>query len=109
MAFTSVTSTPGKQQFQQIFSKTFTALGVANLASIAAGGELATTITVPGVALGDMIISWGASDDTTPKTIWNVSVTAADTITFTANNPNASNAIDLGSMTFKFVAGRPSF
>jgi hypothetical protein len=67
----------------------------------------ADTVTVPGVALGDMVIgvSLGVSLAGIQATAY---VSAADTVTIIFNNITGST-VNLDSTTIKLVVARPGF
>lgn len=100
----------GDRQFQGTFSDmwfvTETALNFANAAT--GSGTFATAdLTVPGVALGDMVIGLSMGVDTVDAAVVGA-VTAANTVTVTLLN-NTAGAVDLASTTCKFLVGRPAW
>lgn len=100
----------GNKQFQGAFSEmwfvTETALNFANAAT--GSGTFATAdLTVPGVALGDMVLGLSMGVDTVDAAVVG-NVTAANTVTVTLLN-NTAGAVDLASTTCKFVVARPSW
>jgi plastocyanin len=111
MAFSSIIIKQGKKQLHGLFNEMFTASGTQDFGSVAAAAETVTTMTVPGVALGDMILSWSVDvdNDAAATAMWSVYVSAADTVSFAFSNTHASTAINLASSTYKVVIGRPSF
>lgn len=112
MAFTTATVASverGAKQFQGAFTDMWVARLTVNPASIAAAAEDSATFTIPGVALGDMIVAWSAGVDLTADAAVNMYVSAANTVTVRISNLHASSALDLGSSTWKVVVGRPSF
>ena len=64
-------------------------------------------VTVPNVALGDMLVAVSVGVDTIDGVIYGA-VTAANVVTLTLLN-NSAGAIDLASTTCKFVVGRPAW
>ena len=100
----------GKKQLPGVFSEmwtvTDTALDFADAAT-GSGTFASVDVTVPGVALGDMLLAVSVGVDTVDAIIWGA-VTAANTVTLTLNN-NSAGAIDLASTTAKFVVGRPAW
>ena len=64
-------------------------------------------ITVPGVALGDMVLGIALGVDTVDAGIVGA-VTAANTVTLTLLN-NTAGAVDLASTTCRFLVGRPGW
>ena len=112
MAFTTSTVTSnniGTRQFQGAFSEMWDVTATVNPASTAAGAEDTGTLTVPGVALGDMVLGWAAGVDLTADAAVSVYVSAANTVTIRLSNLHASNALDLASSTWKFLIGRPNW
>lgn len=100
----------GSKQFQGAFSElwlcTETALNFPNAAT-GLGTFASLDITVPGVALGDMVMGVSVRVDTVDAVIGGA-VTAANTVTLTLLN-NSAGAIDLASTVGKFIVGRPSW
>jgi hypothetical protein len=96
-----------KQQLAGTFSEMWLVTETLNFANAATGsGTFASLdVTVPNVALGDIV--WGISlgVDTVDGVVGGA-VTAANTVTLTLLN-NSAGAIDLASTTGKFVVGRP--
>lgn len=112
MAFTTstvLTQTKASQQFQDSFSEIWQVTATVNPASVAAGAEDTGTLTVTDVALGDMVLGFAPGVDLTVDAGVMVYVSAANTITISLTNRHASNALDLGSSTWKFLIGRPKF
>ena len=109
MAVTSVTSARGNKQFQGMFSEMWAVKGTADFASALTGsGTFAThDATVPGVALGDIVLGVSCGVDTVDAVVAGA-VTAANTVTLTLLN-NTAGAVDLASTTVKFVVARPSW
>lgn len=112
MAFTTATVTrveQGNKQFQGAFLDMWAATLVVDPASIAAAGEDTATFTIPGVALGDMIVGYSAGVNQTVDADVNVYVSAANTITIRISNLHASVALDLATSTWKVLVGRPAW
>lgn len=106
----AVTVEQGKKQFAGVFNELWTVTETTcNFANAATGsGTFASLdITVPGVALGDMVMGIALGVDTVDAVIGGA-VTAANTVTLTLLN-NSAGAIDLASTTCKFVVGRPAW
>jgi hypothetical protein len=76
-------------------------------AATGSGTFASADVTVPGVALGDIVMGISAGVDTV-DTVIGGAVTAADTVTLTVLN-NTTGAVDLTSTTLKFVVVRPAF
>jgi hypothetical protein len=106
----AVTVTQSKQQFQGIFNEMWlvkdTACDFGNAAT-GSGTFASVDITVPGVALGDVVFGIAVGVDTVDAVIGGA-VTAANTVTLTLLN-NSAGAIDLASTTCKFFVGRPGW
>jgi len=108
MAFASVdVKLDGASGFRGIYDKVFIVTGVKNFPSTAAGSTSSDTITIPGLALGDHVISWGADINANANLTWSFNVTAVDTLTVRITNTHGSNPVDLASATLTFVIGRP--
>lgn len=109
MAFTAasvIDYVRGNKQFQGMFQEMWNAKLTVDPASIAAGAEDSATFTIPGVALGDIVICWAAGVDITANADVDVYVSAADTITIRISNLHATNALDLATSTWNVVIGR---
>lgn len=107
MALSSQVVKRGAQQFQGVFSELWTAYGTWNAGSILDGDEAVDTLTVPGVALGDMVIGVSAAVDLADLGL-TAAVTAANEVTVQLWN-NTGGSIDLASTTIRVVVGRPNF
>lgn len=84
MAFTAASVIKyerGSKQFQGMFTEMWNATLTVDPASIAAGAEDTATFTIPGVALGDLVIAWSAGVNITGDADVDVFVSAANTIT----------------------------
>ena len=99
----------GKQQLQGIFNEMWAVTETVDFANAATGsGTFASVdVTVPNVALGDMLLGVSVGVDTIDGVIYGA-VTAANTVTLTLLN-NSGGAINLASTTCKFIVGRPSW
>ena len=99
----------GKQQLQGIFNEMWAVSETVDFANAATGsGTFASVdVTVPNVALGDIVLGVSAGVDTVDGVIAGA-VTAANTVTLTLLN-NSAGAINLASTTCKFIVGRPSW
>ena len=99
----------GTKQFRGIFSEMWTVAETVDFGNAATGsGTFASVeVTVPGVALGDIVMGVSVGVDTVDAVIAGA-VTAANTVTLTLLN-NTGGAVDLASTTAKFVLGRPNF
>lgn len=106
----AVTVERGSKQLQGAFNEmwfvTESALNFGNAAT-GSGTFASVDLTVPGVALGDVVFGISVGVDTVDAVIGGA-VTAANTVTLTLLN-NSAGAIDLASTTGKFIVGRPSW
>jgi hypothetical protein len=107
MAASAVTTRSGKQQWNGLWKEQYTASGTINFGSATDGNSVSDTITVPGVALGDMVIavSLGVSAALGIVTAY---VSAANTVTVVVSNLETA-ALDLASTTVKVLVGRPDW
>jgi hypothetical protein len=103
---TAVVARRGTDQFRGLFSDTWSVTATLDSASVATGaaGAGTDTVTVPGVALGDMVIgmSVGVSEAGIVRRAY---VSAANTVTIATNNLTGG-AVDLASTTVKLMIGR---
>jgi len=99
----------GVKQLQGVYNEFWLVTETVNFANAATGsGTFASVdITVPGVALGDVVYGISMGVDTIDGVVGGA-VTAANVVTVTLLN-NSAGAIDLASTTCKFVVGRPSW
>jgi len=95
-------------QFRDVFDQIFTFKGTYDPANVATGlgTQVTQTFTVPGVALGDIVLGVSFSLST-GGLVFNGAVTAANTVTVTVMN-NTAGAVDLASGTILICAGRPN-
>ena len=92
MTFTTATVTrveQGSKQFQGAFTEQWLCNLTVDPASIAAAGEDIATFTVPGLALGDIVVGYSAGVDQTVDADINVWVSAANTLSVRISNLNA--------------------
>lgn len=99
----------GKQQLPGTFNEMWLVTETVNFGAAATGsGTFASVdVTVPNVALGDMLVGVSVGVDTVDAVIYGA-VTAANTVTLTLLN-NTAGAVDLASTTCKFIVGRPAW
>jgi hypothetical protein len=92
------------QQFSSVFPDVLRASATINVASLADGVGSTETVTVPGVALGDIVIgfSFGVSLAGITATAY---VSAADTVSIRVQN-ESGGVLDLASTTVKVVVGK---
>lgn len=95
-----------RAQFQGIFNQIYTYLGTLDVASLADGVGASSTITLPGVALGDMVLGRSLDVSTAGITV-TADVTAADTVIVRFQN-ESGGTLDLASATLRLLVGRPN-
>lgn len=103
-AASAVTSRRGNDQFRGIYSDTWAVTCTLDSASVSDQGAGTDTVTVPGVALGDMVISMSAGVDEAGL-VRRAYVSAANTVTIATTN-TTGGAVNLGSTTVKLVIAR---
>jgi len=103
-AATAVVSRRGNDQFRGLFSDTWEVSCTLDAGAVSAGATDTDTVTVPGVALGDMVIgfSHGVSEAGLVKRAY---VSAANTVTIVTYNPTAGS-VNLASTTVTLIIGR---
>jgi hypothetical protein len=107
----------GNKQFQGMFKEMWAVTGtVTDQDAIADDVSILLTLTVPGVALGDMVLgfSFGASQaDANAEITANAFVSAADTVKLKIFNiDDAADAYDADTLNgggFKMLIGRPAW
>lgn len=99
----------GKQQLPGVFNEMWLVTETVNFGAAATGsGTFASVdVTVPNVALGDVVVGVAMGVDTVDAVVQGA-VTAANVVTLTLLN-NTAGAVDLASTTCKFIVGRPSW
>ena len=103
-AATAITSRRGTDQFRGLFTDTWAVACTLDSASVADQAAATDTVTVPGVALGDMVIGMSASVNEA-GVVRRAYVSAANTVTIATTNTTGA-AVDLGSATIDLVIGR---
>lgn len=112
MAFTTATVSKverGVKQFGGVYSDMWSIALTVDPSSIAAGAEDIATFTIPGVAVGDHVLSFSSGVNPTVDADSNVFVSAANTLSIRISNLNGASALDLTSSTWKVVVARPAF
>ena len=105
-AASAVTSRRGTRQFQGLFSELWTVEATWDPASAAAGAQTTSdTITVPGVAAGDIVLGVSLTTEIAASPIVRARVTAADTVVLAIIAGTGVTA-DMGSGTLRLVIGR---
>ncbi len=104
----------GQRQFQGSFTEVWTAKAtISDQDSISAGDTIGFDITVPGVALGDMVLGISLTNDLsdgTDQAVVTGVVTAANTVTVRVQaDVGAYAADDLNSAVVKVIVGRPAW
>lgn len=108
-AASSVIHERGTKQFQGMFKEMWAVKATWDPASAAAGAQTtADTITVPGVAVGDMVVGLSFSGEVAASPIIRARVTAADTVVLAIISGTGVTA-DMASGTLRLVIGRPNF
>ena len=100
----SVTTRRGNDQFRGLFSDTWVVTATLNAGSLVDGAGETDDVTVPGVALGDMVIGASLGVDLVGLTVTGY-VSAANTVKFRIQNESAST-VDLASSTLRIVVAR---
>ena len=103
-AATAVTSRRGTDQFRGLFSDTWSVTATLNASSLVDGAGETNTITVPGVALGDIVMNISMGVDVSGISITPY-VSAADTVSIRFQNETVTT-INLDSTTVKCVVVR---
>ena len=97
----------GREQFQGVFEKVYEVRATIDIDSLATTLNDTDTVTVPGVALGDMVIGMSLGVDIAGMQI-TAYVSAANTVTLVVNNITGGT-VNLGATTIKLVVARPGF
>lgn len=103
-AATAVVSRRGNDQFRGLFTDTWDVTCTLNSASVATTATATDTVTVAGVALGDMVLGMSIGVDEAGL-VRRAYVSAANTVTIVTYNPTASS-VDLASTTLNLVIAR---
>jgi hypothetical protein len=103
-AATAVVSRRGNDQFRGIFSDTWAVTCTLDSASVADQAAGTDTVTVSGVALGDVVMAMSAGVDEAGL-VRRAYVSAANTVTIATTN-TTGGAVNLASTTVKLVIAR---
>ena len=96
----------GSQQFQGIFKEMW---AVTATVSFAAAAEDTGAITVPGVAVGDMVVALGFNADPEENIFfYQAMVSAANTVSLSFTNASGTSDTP-GPTQIKLLIGRPSW
>ena len=103
-AATAVVSRRGNDQFRGLFTDTWDVSCTLDSASVSTVSTATDTVTVPGVALGDMVIgmSIGVSEAGLVRRAY---ISAANTVTVVTYNPTGGS-VDIGGNTLQLIIGR---
>lgn len=104
---TAVVSKRGREQFQGLFTDFWAVKATINADSLTTGTNDTDTVTVPGVALGDIVLGVSLGVDVAGMQV-TAYVSAANTVTVVFNNITAGT-VNLDSTSIKFMVGRPVF
>ena len=100
----SVTSRRGNDTFRGLFSDTWLVKATLDAGSLVDGAGETDDVTVPGVALGDMVLGASLGVDLVGITVTGY-VSAANTVKFRIQNESGST-VDLASSTLRIVIAR---
>jgi len=100
----AVTVRAGNDQFRGLFSNTWLVKATLDAGSLSDGVGETDDVTVPGVALGDMVLAASLGVDLVGLTVTGY-VSAANTVKFRIQNESGST-VDLASSTLRIVVAR---
>ena len=100
----SVVVERGTKQFQGMFQDMWKVTCTLDAGSLADGAGESDTITVPGVALGDIVLGSSSDVDRAGITVTGY-VSAANTVTLRFQN-ESGGTVDLASSTVRLEIGR---
>ena len=101
---TAVVTRRGNDQFRGLFSDTWAVTCTLDAGSLVDGAGETDDVTVPGVALGDMVIGASLGVDLVGLTVTGY-VSAANTVKFRIQNESGST-VNLAAATMKIVVVR---
>ena len=101
---TSVTVRAGTDQFRGLYSNTWLVRATLNADSLVDGAGDTDTVAVPGVALGDMVLSASLAVDVAGLIV-EAYVSAADTVSIRFQN-ETGGSVNLASSTLRLVVVR---
>jgi hypothetical protein len=104
-AATAVTSRRGNDQFRGLFTDTWDVSCTLDSGSVSTGATDTDTVTVPGVALGDMVIGMSITVSEAGL-VRRAYVSAANTVTIVTYNPTAGS-VNLASTNLQLIVARP--
>jgi hypothetical protein len=100
----AVTVRAGNDQFRGLFSATWLVKATLDAGSLDDGVGETDDVTVPGVALGDMVLAASLGVDLVGLTVTGY-VSAANTVKFRIQNESGST-VNLASATLRIVVAR---
>ena len=100
----AVTVRAGNDQFRGLFSNTWLVKATLDAGSLSDGAGETDDVTVPGVALGDMVLAASLGVDLVGLTVTGY-VSATNTVKFRIQNESGST-VDLASSTLRIVIAR---
>jgi hypothetical protein len=103
-AATAVVSRRGNDQFRGLTTDTWVVSATLDTASVGISGTTTDTVTVPGVALGDLVIGF-STFVSQAGLLRSAYVSAANTVTIATFNPTGA-AVDLASTTIDLIIVR---
>jgi hypothetical protein len=101
---TSVTVRAGNDQFRGLYTNTWLVTATLNADSLVDGAGDTDTVAVPGVALGDMVLSASLAVDVAGLIV-TAYVSAANTVSIRFQN-ETGGTVDLASATLRMVVVR---
>ena len=101
---TSVTVRAGTDQFRGLYSNTFLVRATLDADTLADGAGDTDTVAVPGVALGDMVLSASLAVDVAGLIV-TAYVSAANTVSIRFQNETGAE-VNLASSTLRLVVVR---
>ena len=101
---TSVVSRRGNDQFRGMFSDTWVVTATLDAGSLVDGAGETDTVTVPGVALGDMVLGCSFAVDEAGMSV-TAYVSAANTVSIRVQNESTAT-VDLAACKIRLVVGR---
>ena len=98
----------GREQFQSVFDKVWEVRASIDPDSLADGAGDNDTITVPGVAVGDMVLGVSFTVERAGIMVeaW---VSAANTVTLRFQNETGAGPVDLAASTVRVLVARPGW
>ena len=101
---TAVVSRRGNDQFRGMFSDTWVVTATLDSGNLVDQAGANDNVTVPGVALGDMVLGFSFGVDLAGMTV-TAYINAADTVTIRVQN-ESGGTINLASTTIRLVIAR---